>query len=303
MPNTSPLKTNDRINVSLKTLVGLAQIAGSIKFKKSAIKSRQSGGYLSNFKGRGMEFDETRLYQPGDDIRSIDWRVTARTGKTYTKLFREERERPVFISVDYRASMLFATRGVFKTVQAAKLAALLAWTAQRHGDRIGGQIFSDHDSHELKPVTGKHGVLLLLHELVASQNPDSAKTMDLQQAMARLSRHVRPGSKVYIISDFRKLDAAAERYLTKLARHCDVILVHIFDPLERQLPSKGSYRFTDQHRDVQVDTADRNRVARYHQRFQQHQEHLSAIAKQLGAGLVHCSTNDDIVEILRQIKP
>ncbi len=303
MLNTSSAEAGERINVSLKTLVGLAQIASSIKLKKSTIKSRQSGGYLSNFKGRGMEFDETRLYQPGDDIRSIDWRVTARTGKTYTKLFREERERPVFISVDYRASMFFATRGVFKTVQAAKLAALLAWTAQRHDDRIGGQIFSDHDSRELKPVTGKHGVLLLLHELVASQNPDSAKTMDLQQAMARLSRHVRPGSKVYIISDFRKLDAAAERYLTKLARHCDVILVHIFDPLERQLPDKGSYRFTDQHRDVWVDTADRNRVARYHQRFQQHQEHLNAIAKQLGSGLIHCSTNDDIVEILRQIKP
>lgn len=302
MLNKSIDMIDQRIKVSLKTLVSLVALAGNIKLKKAAIKANQSGGYISNFKGRGMEFDETRLYQAGDDIRSIDWRVTARTNKTYTKLFREERERPVFISVDYRASMHFATRGVFKTVQAAKLAALLAWSGQRHGDRIGGQVFSDHTSLELKPVNGKHGVLLLLHELVAGQNPDTAKSMNLSTAMARLSRHVRPGSLVYIISDFRKLDANAERYLSKLAHHCDVVLINIFDPLESQLPNKGRYRFTDEHSNITVDTADRQRVTRYHERFQHHQQHLKSLAQQLRTGIIHCSTNDDIVEVLRNLK-
>lgn len=302
MLDTGNLNADERVRVSLKTLVGLARQAGNIKLKKSTIKSTQSGGYLSASKGRGMEFDETRPYQPGDDIRSIDWRVTARTGKTHTKLYREERERPVFISVDYRPSMHFATRGVFKNVLAAKLAALLAWTAQRHGDRIGGQIFSEHNSRELKPINGKHGVLLLLHELVARQTLEDSNNLELQQAMARLSRHARPGSLVYIISDFRKLDEATERFLAKLARHCDVILINIFDPLERQLPGKGSYRFTDEQRDVLFDTADRNRVAHYHQRYQQHQEHLTSIAHKLGMGLLNCSTNDDIVEILQNIR-
>ncbi|MDD5114985.1 MAG: DUF58 domain-containing protein, partial [Methylobacter sp.] len=152
------LAVNERISVSLKTLINLAGPAASLNLQPASIRSRQSGGYVSRFKGRGMEFDETRLYQPGDDIRSIDWRVTARTGKTHTKLFREERERPVFIAVDDRAAMHFATRGVFKSVLAAKLAGLLAWTAQHHGDRMGGQIFSDNSCRELKPQNGRHAV-------------------------------------------------------------------------------------------------------------------------------------------------
>lgn len=110
---------NELVSTNLKMLINLAKPAANLKLFRSGIRAQQSGGYLSRTKGRGMEFDEVRPYQPGDDIRSIDWRVTARTDKTHTKLFREERERPVFISVDYRASMQFATRGVFKAVQAA----------------------------------------------------------------------------------------------------------------------------------------------------------------------------------------
>lgn len=153
---------NELVSTNLKMLINLAKPAANLKLFRSGIRAQQSGGYLSRTKGRGMEFDEVRPYQPGDDIRSIDWRVTARTDKTHTKLFREERERPVFISVDYRASMQFATRGVFKAVQAAKLAALLAWVAQRQGDRIGGQIFTDNSCRELKPQSGKQAVLHFL---------------------------------------------------------------------------------------------------------------------------------------------
>ena len=153
------MTSNELVAVNLKTLVNMARPATQLKHHKTSIKSQQSGGFVSRFKGRGMEFDETRLYQPGDDIRSIDWRVTARSGSTPTKLYREERERPVFISVDNRANMHFATRGVFKSVQAAKLAALLAWVAQQKGDRIGGQTFTDTACTEIKPQNGKHGVL------------------------------------------------------------------------------------------------------------------------------------------------
>jgi uncharacterized protein (DUF58 family) len=146
--------------VNLKTLVNLAPQAASLNLHHSGIRADAKRRLCVAFsKGRGMEFDEVRLYQPGDDVRSIDWKVTARTDKPHTKLFREERERPVFISVDNRPTMQFATRGVFKSVQAAKLAALIAWAAQRHGDRIGGQIFSSQSCYELKPQHGKHGVL------------------------------------------------------------------------------------------------------------------------------------------------
>lgn len=293
MSNTS----SELVSANLNMLIKLAKPAASLNLFRSRIRAVQSGGYVSRTKGRGMEFDEVRLYQAGDDIRSIDWRVTARTGKTHTKLFREERERPIFISVDYRASMQFATRGVFKSVQAAKLAGILAWVAQRHGDRIGGQIFTDTSCRELKPQNGKQAVLHFFNALIkteAKQEPIS-----FEQVMGRLSHHVKPGSLVYIISDFRGMNHTIENYLAKLARHCDVIMILVYDPLESHLPAKGRYRFTDNTTDVVVDTGDKQRVLNYQQKFQQHCADLQTLATKLNIRLLRCASNEDPVQVLR----
>ena len=292
------LLPEERIKVTLKTLLHLARSAATLSLHRSGIQSQQSGGYLSRFKGRGMEFDEARLYQPGDDIRSIDWRVTARTGKTYTKLYREERERPVFISVDYREAMQFATRGVFKSVQAAKLSGLLAWIAQNNGDRVGGQIFSDQQCQELKPQNGKHAVLRFFNALVNFDN-SGQQEFTFERVMSRLTQHARPGSLVYIISDFRGFDAKAKNHLTQLARHSDVVLILIYDPLERRLPAKGRYRFTDEAKDVFIDTGDQQRVTQYQHKFIQRQHDLQEFAKQINLKFMQCSTLDDSVQVLR----
>lgn len=289
---------NERVEVHLKTLVDLAQKAAVLNLRPEQIRSGQSGGYLSRFKGRGMEFEESRLYQPGDDIRSMDWKVTARTGKAHTKVFREERERPVFISVDYRSTMAFATRGVFKSVQAARLAALLAWAANQHGDRIGGQIFSDKACLELKPQNGKHAVLRLFNALVRPL-ANGESDMTLAQALARLAQHARPGSRVYIISDFRGMDDKAETHLSKLARHCEVVLIHVYDQLESHLPAKGRYRFTDQVRDVVIDSGDKQRILGYQQRFQQRKQALQRLCQRPGLTLLDCSTGEDPLEVFR----
>jgi len=293
------LVISERISVSLKTLINLVGPAASLSLQPASIRSRQNGGYVSRFKGRGMEFDETRLYQPGDDIRSIDWRVTARTGKTHTKLFREERERPVFIAVDDRAAMHFATRGVFKSVLAAKLAGLLAWTAQHHGDRMGGQIFSDNSCRELKPQNGRHAVLRFLNALLQSEAGVS-EAITLEHAWSRLSQHVRPGSLVYIISDFRGVDAKAESHLAKLAQHCDVVLIFIYDPLESSLPSSGRYRFTDEQREVIFDANDQRQLINYQQHFEQRLKQVQQIAKKKAMMFVQCSTTDDPIQALRR---
>ncbi len=293
------LAISERISVSLKTLINLVGPAASLSLQPASIRSRQNGGYVSCFKGRGMEFDETRLYQPGDDIRSIDWRVTARTGKTHTKLFREERERPVFIAVDDRAAMHFATRGVFKSVLAAKLAGLLAWTAQHHGDRMGGQIFSDNSCRELKPQNGRHAVLRFLNALLQSEAGVS-EAITLEHAWSRLSQHVRPGSLVYIISDFRGVDAKAESHLAKLAQHCDVVLIFIYDPLESSLPSSGRYRFTDEQREVIFDANDQRQLINYQQHFEQRLQQVQQIAKKKAMMFVQCSTTDDPIQALRR---
>jgi len=297
-PQTATAQNNELIVVSLKTLVDLAKPAQALNLQQASIRSLQSGGYVSRFKGRGMEFDEARPYQAGDDIRSIDWRVTARTGKAHTKLFREERERPVFISVDNRPAMHFATRGVFKSVLAVKLAGLLAWTAQQHGDRIGGQIFSESECRELKPQNGKHAVLRFLNALVRPEQP-MGNRFTLEHVLARLTQHARPGSRVYIISDFRGINDKAETHLARLSQHCDVILIMVYDALEKSLPETGRYRFTDNQRDVVIDSADRQRLLNYQRRFASHQQHLQALAKKMGLAFILCSTTDDPMQRLR----
>ncbi|MFI3118654.1 MAG: DUF58 domain-containing protein [Methylococcaceae bacterium] len=300
---------DELVSVSLKTLVDLAKPAAGLNLKHSAIRAGQSGGYVSRFKGRGMEFEEARIYQAGDDIRSIDWRVTARTDKPHTKMFREERERPVFISLDNRPAMHFATRGVFKSVLAAKLAGLLAWAAQHHGDRIGGQIFTHTGCRELKPQNGKHAVLRLLNAISSPEgfNRVEQATITLEQVLARLMQHARPGSLVYIVSDFRGVNDSVESYLAKLSRHCEVVLIFVYDPLESHLPEKGRYRFiamdgasgTSAERDVVIDTSDRQRLLNYHRQFAERQDRLAQIAKKMGLGFIQCSTTDDPIQRLR----
>ena len=289
---------NDRVSTQLSTLIGLAKSASLLSLGKHRRYALHTGGYMSPFKGRGMEFDETRIYQPGDDIRSIDWRVTARSTQTYTKIYSEEKERPVFVSVDHRLGMSFATRGVFKSVQAAKLAALLTWAAHNQGDRIGGQLFSDNSCIELKPRNGRHAVLrflnLLVHHLTASTENTS-----LSAVLARLVNHARPGSLIYLISDFRNLDRIAERHLAKLIQHCELVLIHIYDPLEQDLPQHGIFRFTNGERDVVINTGNKHVLNEYHSQFQKRMEQLESLSRQWKMPLIHCSTIDNPLEVLR----
>ncbi|MEQ1637092.1 MAG: DUF58 domain-containing protein [Methylococcales bacterium] len=302
-----PTVVQDLTAVNLSTLINLAKIAAGLKLQHTAIKSMQSGGYVSRFKGRGMEFDEVRLYQPGDDIRRIDWKVTARSGSPHTKIFREERERPVFIAVDNRPTMHFATRGVFKSVQAAKLGALIAWAAESQGDRVGGQLFSQHQCQELKPQNGRLAVLRFLNLLVSGSTVNtsvaatasSGSAFTLEHVLARLIQHTRPGNRIYIVSDFRGMNAKAEQHLIKLARHCEVVLVMVYDPLESSLPTKGRYRFTDGENYRVVDGGDQQRLLAYQQRFAEHQEHLELLAKKIGLAFIRCTTQADPASRLR----
>ena len=178
---------------------------------------------MSPYKGRGVEFDESRPYQPGDDLRTIDWRVTARTGKPHTKVFREERNRPVFVWLDLRRPMLFATRGAFKAVRAAEVAALVAWSAVANGDRLGGLVFSETEHHEQRPALGARAALRLFQTVCTQsfwQPPATAETLetDAERALQRLTRVARPGSLIFLVSDFRRLGPDYERYLQRARR-------------------------------------------------------------------------------------
>ena len=297
--SSAPKRSADYvIRPTLDELIALSQPAAGIALARPTAKALQSGQYLARFKGRGMEFDETRLYTPGDDVRSLDWRVTARTGKAHTKLFREERERPVFLSVDYRASMFFATRGMYKSAMAARLAALIAWSARRHDDRIGGQIFSEAGSTELRPDHGKAAVLRLLKALVEQSEPaqGASPAQALEEALIHLPRHARPGSLVFIFSDFRELTPAGEAALSRLSRHCDGVLVMISDPLEQHLPS-GWHRYGDGVTDRLI-LGERRSQAEYARQFQVRQEQVQTLARRHGMRFVPCSTAEPPLTVL-----
>jgi uncharacterized protein (DUF58 family) len=246
------------VSVSQAGLIKLNAPARAIALQVLRVNSLQTGAYVSHFRGRGMEFDESRPYQPGDDPRSIDWRVTARSTTAYTKLFREERERPVLIALDLRANMHFATRGCFKSVNASRAAALLAWAAHHRGDRLGGIIFGDSTHRELKPRLGRRAALRFVHELAGHpdwQRQESSPDSDaLTQAMSVLRRVTRPGSLAVVISDFVGFSRSAQSYLSSVARHNEVLAVFISDPLERQLPPPGRYRIVSPSQEMAIDT-------------------------------------------------
>ena len=270
------------------------------------ISAIQSGDYQSAFKGRGMEYDESRLYQAGDDIRNIDWRVTARTGKAHTKLFREERERPVHLWIDFRSPMFFATRGKFKAVIAAELASLFAWTANRQGDRVGGIVFSDSIHHELKPQRGKAAVLRLIKYMVEHPGWQQTKFDEKEQrqgmlhSLLNLRRLVRPGSLVILLSDFRGFDDRTRSHLIRLRQHNELIMVHIYDWLEKFLPPAGHYRITNGQQELEFDTHNQKLINDYQNKFITHKNVLLNTARACHINYLSCRTEDNPESIIKE---
>ncbi|WP_288129628.1 DUF58 domain-containing protein [Microbulbifer sp.] len=225
-------------------LVRLRHIARQLQlFQPKASKADQAGQMLTRYRGRGMNFEEVRNYQPGDDVRSIDWRVTARTGKTHTKLFQEERERPVVILLDLRSPMFFGSQNAFKSVAASAIASALAWSGLHHGDRIGALLFSDQSVETVRPRRSHHAVLASIHGMVAAagalNSPVSASGYQPIKILLEEARRIaRPGSALFLVSDCHDLDASSEQALYLLTRHADLQVLRITDPLERALPDQ-----------------------------------------------------------------
>ncbi len=305
---------------SLPSLIGLSAQGSRLAVPQRHVRAQQSGQRLSRLKGRGMEFDEVRPYMPGDDVRNLDWRVTARTGKAHTKLFREERERPILVSVDYRSNMFFATKGVFKSVQAARLASLLAWMGNSDGDRIGGQVFTDLKLHDYKPQKGRHSVLRLLNDLAEQSTPpwlDQEPNKELNQpsvagnsgerfndkppllhAYQRLARHARPGNMIFLISDFRDWDNDTRLQITRMARHSDVVMIFIYDPLETSLPGGKRFKFTDGMRQAVVDTNSQTSIEQYKLTFVNRKSTVEQFARSKKLPFLTCSTIDNPFTVL-----
>lgn len=291
--------------ISPQSLIQLRLLAGQIPLESGKIHAKQGGAYISSFKGRGMEFDESRIYQAGDDIRNMDWRVTARTGDAHTKLFREERERPVLLWLDLNTSMMFATRKKFKSVIAGEIAALIAWSAAGNNDRIGGLIFSDTEHTEIKPRRGKTAVLDFIgrctkHPAWQITDRSSAEpATDRTAAVARLRSVTHPGSLIFMISDFRDLSEKAFAHIASIARNNDIIMITIYDPIEADLPSSGSYRLTDGNRELQIQTSSKKTRNEYHQRYLNHHQQLKDFCRRNRIHFINISTDDNVIDELK----
>ena len=295
---------DDIVRVRQSTLIGLNRDARSLPLISNSVKAQMAGGYLSAFRGRGMEFHESRPYQPGDDIRAIDWRVTARSGRTHTKVYREERERPVLLWLDLSRSMFFGTRQCFKSVLAAKLASLFAWSSVQHGDRLGYLVFSEQQHIEFRPSRGKRSALHFIQQLVAHEAWEQSESATLDadtaiKALIRLRQVTRPGSLLILLSDFRFLDERCHGQLAELARHNDVVMLHISDPFEHELPIQEKFRVTDGAASLDIDPGNRELRDQYRQRYQDQTETLKRLGDELGLFLIEIATDQDLMAQLQ----
>ncbi len=257
--STSNNKYPEHVFTSLAELLRMEHVAHnfSLRAKKQKVNTILGGKHASKLRGRGLDFEEVRNYVKGDDIRNIDWKVTARTQKTHTRVFTEEKERPVLIVVDQSKSMFFGSQKRTKAVVAAELAAMLAFRVLKEGDRVGGVVFADKGTDILLPKRDRKNILRFLekietrnHELLDSKKVAFAEA--LKETSQKIRNIVTHDFLVVLISDFHRYSPEVIKYLKQIAMHNDVVLAKVFDPMERNIP-KEKFIAGDAQKQVSID--------------------------------------------------
>jgi uncharacterized protein (DUF58 family) len=237
-----PDARDPRIHVDLAHLRSLKGRARTISFRpRQPSNSILNGQHSSKIKGRGLNFEELRHYAVGDDVRTIDWKVTARTGAPYVRVYTEERDRPVLLIVDQRMSMFFGSALNMKSVTAAEAATLAAFRIRDKGDRVGGIVFDDTDLHEVRPQSSIRSLNRFLDGLSAANcklnvNAPVVAPQRLSQPLKAAAQIVKSGALVMVFSDFDGWDDEVEKNLRIIARHNELILFSVLDPTSEQLP-------------------------------------------------------------------
>jgi uncharacterized protein (DUF58 family) len=284
----------------LEELVALRGIAQGLDLHahRPAI-ARLFGSHRSAQRGRGLEFEEVRPYAQGDDVRHIDWRVTARRGSPHTKLFREERERPVWLVLDLHAGLFFGSKRQLKSALLLRVAAILAWIAVLGGDRVGAIISRGSETPLIFPPRAREaGVLPILQALVEMQSrtPKAPEQSSLQTTFTALRHVIKPSSLVLVVSDFSGLDTASEHALSALATHSDCRMLWITDPLERTGLPAGTYRVGLPNRVWWLDGKKSHHP--WHEAWQKRKHALTALSLRLNVPLISLDTADAVAETL-----
>ncbi len=259
------MKDEGLVYVSLAQLMALEFKARDLSFlARQPQGSILAGNHASRLRGRGLNFDELRRYQPGDDLRHLDWRASLRTGKPVVRTFTEERDRPALIVVDQRMSMFFGSQRSFKSAVAAELAALAAWMVFHAGDRVGGLVFNDQRIDSIAPLRSRKRVEALLSRVVQQNralnagNPDAEDEDQLDKALQRCVGVAGHDHLICIVSDFAGAGERTLQLMRQLSAHNDVIALQVYDPLALKLPNNGRLLVTQGELQVELAIEKRN---------------------------------------------
>ncbi|WP_456021445.1 DUF58 domain-containing protein [Pseudomonas protegens] len=254
-----------RVYVSLAQLMALEFKARDLSFlARQPRGSILAGNHASRLRGRGLNFDELRRYQPGDDLRHLDWRASLRTGKPVVRTFTEERDRPALIVVDQRMSMFFGSQRSFKSALAAELAALAAWMVFNAGDRVGGLVFNDQRIDSVAPLRSRKRVEALLsrnaeqNQALSAANPDAEDEDQLDKVLQRCLALAGHDHLICIVSDFAGAGERTLQLMRQLSAHNDVIALQVYDPLAMKLPNNGRLLVTQGELQVELAIEKRN---------------------------------------------
>lgn len=305
--NTVEAEKPPGVYANLDDLIRIQFKARDFSFlPRQPVTSILSGRYASRLRGRGLNFEELRRYMPGDDIRTMDWKVTARTRSPHVRVYTEEKDRSVVLIVDQRINMFFGTRDKLKSVTAAEAAALGVWRALDVGDRAGAVIFNDTELVDIRPQRSQNTAMSILGTIVRmnhSLHADTAVEPNpamLNQALESALQLISHDTLVVMISDFFGVDEQTERLTARMAEHNDVLALLVHDPI-RLKPAVQNLTVSDGSRQMEIDFADKRVREKVSDDYGDEQERITHFLRKLAAPLLMISNEGDVVDQVRRL--
>ncbi|MBR3501493.1 MAG: DUF58 domain-containing protein [Alphaproteobacteria bacterium] len=289
------------LSVSTEDLLQQQKFLNYLQIKNNLETSTLSGEIKSALKGRGMELEEVRAYAFGDDIRDMDWRVTARKSEPFTKVYHEEKDREITVLVDMSATMVFGTKNELKTVSAAKIAALLGWYALKNKDRFGALIFDGESSHYFKPQNNRQNLISVFNSIAQASKKVLKHSIkgDISDALKTLQIHQKGHGIIFILSDFSQVDFEKFKQITALAKRNKVCCINIFDVLEEIAPISGEYAAEYAEQRIQFDSSPDNFKRAYQQYFADKRNNLRQNCRKFAVRYVEIRTDIPVYKQLR----
>lgn len=296
------------VHADLRELARLEFKASGFSFlPRQPVHSILAGRHASRLRGRGLNFEEIRRYLPGDDIRNMDWKVTARMRKPHVRVYTEERDRPVLLVVDQRRGMFFGSRRVMKSVAAAELAALGAWRVFNAGDRVGAIVFNDEEIIEIPPHRSRHRVMEILRAVVkmnhalGREDPPPANPDMINKALEHAARLAKHDFLVCLIAGAGGADDRTIRIASRIGAHNDVIAAFIYDPMEENLPPDSNLVVADGELQLEIDGRNTKLSKGFHEQFEERLDWMRHMTRQRETPLLPISTARDVALQLRDL--